>query len=113
MSTMNMYVHDSNAIKVLHVQGDLNANTAGEVDSRLHQLIMGGNKKLIVNLDQLNYISSAGLRVFLSANKLMKKQEGNLRICSLNNTVKEVFDISGFHLIFDIFDNEEEALNGY
>ena len=107
---MEMTTHSTNKIKVLCLNGDLNANTSAEVETRLNQLIMGGNNKLVVNLDELNYISSAGLRVFLMANKLIKKKDGSLRLCCLNNTVKEVFEISGFHLIFSIFNSEEEAL---
>ena len=109
---MTLSTHCINNIKVLNIIGDLNSVTAGEAEIKLTQLIMGGNKKMVVNLDQLNYISSAGLRVFLMANKLIKKKDGVLRICCLNNTVKEVFEISGFHMIFSIFDSESEALEG-
>lgn len=110
---MKIDVHDSNAIKVLNIEGDLNANTSGEAETRLNKLIMGGNQKLVVNLESLNYISSAGLRVFLSANKLIKKKDGKLRLCGLNKTVKEVFEISGFNMIFEIFDNETQAVEGF
>jgi anti-sigma B factor antagonist len=110
---MNIKVHSNNIIKVISIEGDLNANTSGEVETKLNQLIMGGNIKLLVNLDLLNYISSAGLRVFLVANKLIKKKNGLLRLCNLNSTVKEVFQISGFHLIFEIFETEEEALKDF
>lgn len=107
---MNLKVHTNNNIKVISVEGDLNANTSGDLETKLIQLIMGGNIKLLVNLDALNYISSAGLRVFLVANKLIKKKNGSLRLCHLNSTVKEVFHISGFHMIFEIFDTESKAL---
>ena len=110
---MNIEVHSSNNIKVLSLQGNMNANTAELAEVKLHQLIMGGNQKLIVDLSKLNYISSAGLRVFLSANKMIKKKGGDIRICGLNNTVKEVFDISGFHMIFSIYDDEEAALEQF
>jgi len=91
----------------------MNANTSNEVYVKLEDLIMGGNKKLIINLEKLNYISSAGLRVLLSANKLIKKKEGALHICGLNNAAKEVFHISGFNMIFKTFDSESEALEGF
>ena len=114
-STLNMNTsnHSVGNIKVLSLEGDLNATHSRDVETRINQMIMGGNKKLVVNLDKLNYISSAGLRVFLSANKLMKKKEGELRLRCLNNTVKEVFEISGFHMIFPIFQTEEEALSDF
>ena len=110
---MKMSTHVTDTIKILSIEGDLNANTCGDAETRLNQLILGGNTKLIVNLDNLNYISSAGLRVFLITNKLIKKNEGALRLCCLNDTVKEVFEISGFQMIFDIFRSEEEALENF
>ena len=108
-----MEVHDSNTVKVLSLEGVLDSQTAAETETRLNKLIMGGNNKLVVNLDEVHYISSAGLRVFLMANKLIKKQNGALSICCLNNTVKEVFEISGFNMIFKIFDSVEEAIAGF
>ena len=110
---MELSTHSSNKVKVLLVQGDMNANTSGQVLEKLKDLIMGGNKKLVINLENLNYISSAGLRVLLSANKLIKKKEGSLHICGLNNTAKEVFEISGFNMIFKTFDSEKEALAAF
>ena len=53
---MTLSTHCINNIKVLSIIGDLNSVTAGEAEIKLTQLIMGGNKKMVVNLDQLNYI---------------------------------------------------------
>lgn len=110
---MKIEINESNTVKVLRLEGALNSKTARETETRLNQLIMGGNNKLVVSLEEINYIASAGLRVFLMANKLIKKQKGELALCCLNNTVKEVFEISGFNLIFKIFDTEEEALTHF
>lgn len=110
---MKMEVRNSNTVKVLNLEGALDSQTAAETETRLNKLIMGGNNKLVVNLNGVNYISSAGLRVFLMANKLIKKQNGALSICCLNSTVKEVFEISGFDMIFKIFETEKEAIEGF
>ncbi len=66
-----------------------------------------------MNFEKLHYISSAGLRVLLAAAKQLKTADGELRICDLNEVVKEVFDISGFSTIFKIFENETEALDSF
>ena len=110
---MELSTHSANKIKVLLVHGDMNANTSNQVLEKLKDLIMGGNKRIVINLENLNYISSAGLRVLLSANRLIKKKEGVIHICGLNNTAKEVFEISGFDMIFKTFDSEEEALEAF
>ena len=110
---MELSTHSANKIKVLLVHGDMNANTSNQVLEKLKDLIMGGDKRIVINLENLNYISSAGLRVLLSANRLIKKKEGVIHICGLNNTAKEVFEISGFDMIFKTFDSEEEALEAF
>jgi len=66
-----------------------------------------------VNLEKLDYISSAGLRVLLATAKKLKAIGGELRVCSLNEIVTEVFDISGFDLILTVLPSESEALDGF
>jgi anti-anti-sigma factor len=76
-------------------------------------LIEAGSTKILVNLEKLDYISSAGLRVLLVVAKKLKANAGELRICSLNAVVKEVFDISGFDMILPVSASESEALEGF
>ena len=66
-----------------------------------------------MNLEKLDYISSAGLRVLLATAKKLKAIGGELRVCSLNEIVTEVFDITGFDLILTVLPSESEALDGF
>jgi anti-sigma B factor antagonist len=66
-----------------------------------------------VNFKELEYISSAGLRVLLSTAKHLEPSGGEIRICTLNDVVREVFDISGFVTILNLFADETEALDGF
>jgi anti-anti-sigma factor len=61
----------------------------------------------------LDYISSAGLRVLLATAQKLQAEDGALRVCNLNETVQEVFDISGFSTILSVFKTETEALNEF
>ncbi len=97
-------------IKVISFIGELNSSTSKTAEIKLTDLIMGGNNKLMVDFHQVDYISSAGLRILLVANKLVTKKKGELRIFGLKNTVKEVFEISGFDMIFNIYDDENTAI---
>lgn len=108
---LQLEISDFNNIKELALQGALNSATAKEAEEKLKQLILGGNKVLLVNLSELDYISSAGLRILLVANKLIKKHDGSLRIHSLQKIVREVFEISGFDMIFEIYEDRDTALN--
>ena len=110
---MQIAVKTANEVKVLAFEGSLDTQTSPEAQTQLNQLIDGGDKKILVNFEKLHYISSAGLRILLAAAKQLKTADGELRICDLNEVVKEVFDISGFSTIFKIFENETEALDSF
>lgn len=100
---------EKNAI-VVSVNGRINAVTAPDFETRISETMAGGEKFLVINLEGLEYISSAGLRVILSTAKKLKAQQGDIYLVSMQDTVKEVFELSGFHQIFKIFENEKEAL---
>jgi anti-anti-sigma factor len=100
-------------VKVLTFEGRLDTQTSPDAQQQLTRLIEEGETKILVNLEKLDYISSAGLRVLLVVAKQLKTTDGELRICSLNEVVKEVFDISGFDMILPISASESEALEGF
>ncbi len=110
---MQISVKTANEVKVLAFEGSLDTQTSPDAQTQLTELIDGGDKKILVNFEKLHYISSAGLRILLAAAKQLKAADGELRICDLNEVVKEVFDISGFSTIFKIFESETDALDSF
>ncbi len=110
---MQISVKTTNEVKVLAFEGRLDAQTSSDAQQLLTRLIEEGETKILLNLEKVDYISSAGLRVLLVVAKQLKATDGELRICSLNEVVKEVFDISGFDMILPISASESEALEGF
>ncbi len=110
---MPISVKTTNEVKVLEFEGKLDTQTSPEAQDQLTQLIEGGAHKILVNFEKLEYISSSGLRVLLTAAKQLKTVDGELRVCGLNEIVKEVFDISGFTTILKVFGSESEALEDF
>jgi anti-anti-sigma factor len=88
----------------------MDAVTVQEFEKSVSELLSGGENVLLVNFSELEYISSAGLRSILATAKQLKARNGEIRFTGLKNTVKEVFEISGFYSIFKTFETEEEAL---
>lgn len=89
-----------NAVTVLKLQGRLDTTTAPELEAAI------GNegealKKLILDMKELDYISSAGLRVLLTAHKKMMKQ-GELKVINVTEPVMDVFEMTGFSDILEI-----------
>lgn len=110
---MQISVNAANEVKVLTFEGRLDTQTSPDAQTQLTQLIEGGDKKILVNFKKLDYINSAGFRVLLVAAKQLRTADGELRICSLSEFVKELFDISGFTTIFKVFGSDSEALEGF
>jgi len=100
-------------VRVIEVRGHLDTNTSPEAEEAINALIDDGAEKLLIDFAALEYISSAGLRILLATAKKLKVSGGDLRICGLNETVQEVFDISGFSTILAVSASRDEALASF
>ena len=110
---MNIETRDQEDIRVIVLDGRLDTNTASEAQARLTELLDEGNDNVLVDLMNLDYVSSLGLRVLLVAAKKLSSRGAALRVCNLNDTVRETFEISGFDTLIRVFDTEQEALQDF
>ncbi len=110
---MTISIKTANDAKVLHCEGELDTQTSPDAQNQLKQLIEEGAMKVLVNFEKLESISSAGLHVLLTAAKQLKAVDGELRVCGLNEIVKEAFDISGFMTILKVFGSDSKALEDF
>ena len=110
---MQLEVKQTGEIQVLIFEGNLDTNTSTDAENTINGLIDNGAQKILVNFENLNFISSAGLRVLLATAKKLKGTGGDLKICGLNPTVQEVFDISGFSTILTVVSSEDGALGSF
>ncbi len=100
-------------VHIFSLKGDFDYNSAGEVEHGLDLGISQGARKLLVDLDGTEYMSSAGLKVLLKIEKKLKKEKGQIRLCCLRPHVKEVFDAAGFTQIFKIYSTAQEGINSF
>ena len=83
------------------------------VEQKLKSLTAANQACLVLNLKELEYISSSGLRVLLAALKRATKRQGDVRLACLQPSVKDVFNIAGFTQLFKIYDEEEDAISSF
>ncbi|HOK07398.1 MAG TPA: STAS domain-containing protein [Syntrophales bacterium] len=95
---------------VIALAGRMDAVTAPKFDRVMDDLIARGERRIVVDLKDLEYISSAGLQSILAAAKRLEPEGGRIDLAALQGPVFEVFDISGFTSIFHIFDSPAAAL---
>ena len=98
-------------ILIVSVNGRLDAVSSPDFDRELGQLMDEGETSLVFDMNELAYISSAGLRSFLKIAKKLKVKSGKIALASLQDIVKQVFEVSGFNQILPIFDSVDEALS--
>jgi len=101
------------ATHVMEINGRLDTVTAPDFQEKLMSKIGDGKIKLLLHCAGLSYISSSGLRVFLMALKKIKAGGGQMVLCCLQDSIQEVFDISGFSTLFTIEQNCENGLTKF
>jgi anti-anti-sigma factor len=121
---MDITTRTQNGITLVVFAGSLDSNTSPKAQQALDGILAAGARKMVVDCTALDYISSAGLRVLLGTTKRLSGAGagagagaggggGALRLFGLNQTVREVFDISGFSTILAVFATEADALKGF
>jgi anti-anti-sigma factor len=107
---MEMMVKSTERAVIISVTGRMDAATAPQFDKRLETLMAEGATRIVIDFHGLEYISSAGLQTILATAKKLEHIAGDILLIRLSGAVKEVFEISGFDTIFQIFDDQEAAL---
>ena len=97
-------------ITVLEVKGRIDSTTAPTLGDRLISAFAIEGKRLVIDLRQLEYISSAGFRVLLLAAKRAEESASQLVLCGLTAKVQQLFDLGGFLDIFRIAGSRDEAI---
>ena len=100
-------------VTVVRIQGSLDTQSSPEAQAALDKLITGGTRRIMCSFADVDFVSSAGLRVLLATAKKLGTLQGEIRVCAMNPVVKDVFEISGFSMIIKVFDTEPEALQGF
>ena len=97
-------------IVTITIRGRLDAATAPVADNEIKKIMDNDCFRILFNLNDLEYLSSGGLRVILGVAKELKRKEGKLVLCSLNPFVKEIFVVSGFESLIPIEDTFESGI---
>jgi len=106
---MNVTVEKDGAALAMILAGRLDGTTAQTVEEAFLKELDAGASRFVFDMRELDYVSSAGLRVMLLAAKKTRAAGGKLALFGLNDNVRDVFEISGFHKIFAIFATRSEA----
>ena len=95
---------------LVHVSGRLDHNQTPELEAQLDELLQSGRIRLIVDLSEVTYVNSGGLRCLVTAWRQARRQGGNVLLSGLRKRVHEVFVMVGFDKVFQVYPTRREAL---
>lgn len=113
MSNFSVGFRSKGPVQLLDLRGELDAHTASELEAAFQRCQREQDFQIVVNGEKLQYISSAGLGVFMAYIEEVREQGGDIKIAALQPKVFNVFDLLGFPMLFDIVDTEEEAIERF
>jgi anti-sigma B factor antagonist len=105
--------NENGGISVLYIKGYLDAHTAPDLENAIQSLIDNKKFKIIVNFKDLTYISSAGLGVFMGFIEDIRKNGGDIKLTNMKPKIYRVFDLLGFPTLYDIMEDEGNAVEKF
>lgn len=100
-------------VVVLKLEGLVDSGTSQLMEGRLNDVISGGNVKIVVDLDLVDYISSAGWGIFVGEIKGVREGNGDIKLASMRPDVREVFDLLEFNTLLTPYDSRRDALAAF
>jgi len=113
MAEFSTSVKERGEVSVINLKGFLDAHTAPTLENNFTQLINSNKYKIVVNFEELAYISSAGLGVFMAYIESIRDNRGDIKLTNMSDKVFNIFDLLGFPLLYEIYKNEEEAIKKF
>ena len=110
---MALSIERNDGIMIAMAEGRVDGANAQEFQGALTDAIEPSDRAVVLDLGEITYISSAGLRVILLTARALRRQDAELAVCSLSASIREVFEISGFDKIIQVRDSRPDAIASF
>ncbi len=107
---VNVAWERTGGVLIGQVAGRVDSSNAAELQSALDAQVSAGDNALLLDFENLAFISSAGLRVGLAAAKQLGEESKKFGVCTLSSSVREVIEVSGFGQVISVYESRSEAL---
>jgi len=113
MDMLSIETDNRQSVSLMKVRGRVDSETAPELDDALTKLLQDNKNKIVLNLGDVNYMSSAGLRAMVKALKDAQKSGGDVRLASVSQPIEVILRTVGMMQMFKMFSTSEEAATGF
>jgi len=110
---MKIKEEKSNEVAICALEGEININNSPELRKAFDSIIKRSEKKVLVDFSNVSYIDSSGLATLIEMFQRLKKTGGRLRFSSMGQNVKNIFELTKLHKLFEIFDTKDAALKDF
>lgn len=98
------------SVTIVRLSGRLDAKAANDIKEKMYALEFGKDGKVLLNLSGVSFIDSSGLGLVVSTFRRLREQGGDLVLCGLTPPVRTIFELTRLHRVFDIYEDEQQAL---
>ena len=113
MSTLSIETDNTQSVSLMKVSGRVDSDTAPELDNALSKLLSDNRIKIILNLQGVEFLSSAGLRAMVKALKDAQRSGGDVRLASVSQPIEVILRTVGMLQMFKMYSTSEEAATGF
>lgn len=113
MPDLKIEVRKHGNVTIVEPIGYINAHTAKEFEMVLQELVDRNQNNIVINCRALAYIASAGLGAIMGCIDSVRENQGDIRICSMNETVLNIFEVLGFTHLYSTFEDESIAIGSF
>jgi anti-sigma B factor antagonist len=113
MDNLLIVTDNTQNVAIMNVKGRVDSNTAPELDNALANLLNNDKNKIVLNLEAVEYLSSAGLRALVKALKDAQKSGGDLRLAAVSQPIEVILRTVGMMQMFKMYPSEQEAIAGF
>ncbi len=110
---MSFQVSQNGEVTLIEVEGQLIVGNRQELKQQVLEQLEGGDLKFVIDFSETGYIDSSGLGVLVSLSKKIREQGGELRLSSLNDDLRTLFELTKLDTLFRIADDKAQALEGF
>jgi len=112
-STLEITTQEMKRVDLLTVSGRVDSSTAPELEDAFQGRLNNGRYNLVLDMSEVNYLSSAGLRAMVSALRTCKKKGGDVRVADPSERVQEVLELAGLDALFESYDDVTLAVGSF
>lgn len=113
MATFTSKVRTDESVTIIDLAGDLDAHTSVQLERTIQELIQQKHFNLVINFSNLNYISSAGLGVFMAFIDEVRANGGDIKFSNMPEKIYQIFDLLGFPMLYEIYKDEKDAIEKF